>query len=168
MAASRSSLWKEVRTEGVHRSPVESLCRVPRWVPPLKKEVRRLLDPRRHRSGRLPNAAFSGPARFAGVGRSRASSIDAIMSSRRTDGIWDSSNALTIGGSRSPLFRRGDVARRKGMAFVRGPLNPSPLRARLLVEGFDYPPTWMMAYNRRTTRMVESCGFAKEKDLFAS
>jgi len=60
-------------------------------------------------------------------------------------------------------------ARRKGMAFVRGPLNPSTnYELGLLVEGFDYPPTLMMAYNPPYySGLVESCGFAKEKDLFA-
>jgi len=63
---------------------------------------------------------FFWPARFAAVGRIAASSIDAINEFHgERMGIWDSSNALTIGGSRSPLSAVETWARRKGMAFVR-------------------------------------------------
>jgi hypothetical protein len=60
-------------------------------------------------------------------------------------------------------------ARRKGMTFMRGPLNPSTnYEVGLLIEGFNYPPTLMMAYNPPYySRLVESCGFTKEKDLLA-
>jgi hypothetical protein len=38
----------------------------------------------------------------------------------------------------------------------------------LLIEGFDYPPVVEMAYHPPYySRLVESCGFAKEKDLLA-
>jgi hypothetical protein len=59
--------------------------------------------------------------------------------------------------------------RQKGMAFVRGPLNPSTnYEVGLLIEGFDYPPALMMPYNPPYyPRLVESCGFTQEKDLVA-
>jgi len=52
---------------------------------------------------------------------------------------------------------------------MRGPLNPSTnYEVGLLIEGFNYPPTLMMAYNPPYyPRLVESCGFTKEKDLLA-
>ncbi len=52
---------------------------------------------------------------------------------------------------------------------MRGPLSPSMNNeAGLLVEGFDYPPALMMTYNPPYySRLVESCGFTKEKDLLA-
>src|SRR4030043_342872 len=82
------------------------------WVPPLRKEVRRLLDPRRHPFGET----------------------------------W---------------------VPQKGMTFMRGPLNPSiNYEVGLLIEGFNYPPALMMAYNPPYyPGLVESCGFTKEKDL---
>ena len=59
--------------------------------------------------------------------------------------------------------------RQKGMAFLRGPLSPSMNNeAGLLIEGFDYPPAVSMTYNPPYyLRLIESCGFAKEKDLLA-
>ncbi|MDP2973067.1 MAG: acyl-CoA N-acyltransferase, partial [Deltaproteobacteria bacterium] len=57
----------------------------------------------------------------------------------------------------------------KGMTFMRGPLNPSiNYEVGLLIEGYDYPPALMMAYNPPYyLGLVESCGFTKEKDLAA-
>ena len=84
----------------------------PRWVPPLKKEVRRLLDPRRTLSGRLPSAGsfWPGAVRRWWAG-SRASLIVAIMSSTANGWAFgDSSNALTIHRRPQPSFppwRRG-------------------------------------------------------------
>ncbi len=38
----------------------------------------------------------------------------------------------------------------------------------MLIEGFDYPPALMMTYNPPYyPRLVEWCGFTKEKDLMA-
>jgi len=50
-----------------------------------------------------------------------------------------------------------------------GPLNPSSnYEVGLLIEGFNYPPALMMAYNTPYyPGLVESCGFIKEKDLAA-
>jgi hypothetical protein len=59
--------------------------------------------------------------------------------------------------------------RQKGMTFMRGPLSPSTnYETGLLIEGFNYPPVLMMTYNPPYyPRLVESCGFTKEKDLLA-
>ncbi len=38
----------------------------------------------------------------------------------------------------------------------------------MLIEGFDYPPALVMAYNPPYYQsLVEACGFTKEKDLLA-
>jgi GNAT superfamily N-acetyltransferase len=60
-------------------------------------------------------------------------------------------------------------AREKGMAFLRGPLNPSMnYEVGMLVEGFDAPPTLMMTYNPKYyPELVHHCGYRKEKDLLA-
>ena len=52
---------------------------------------------------------------------------------------------------------------------LRGPLSPSMnYVAGALVEGFDSPPSMMMAYNRPYyPQLIESCGFAKAQDLYA-
>jgi GNAT superfamily N-acetyltransferase len=60
-------------------------------------------------------------------------------------------------------------ATEKGMTFMRGPLSPSTnYETGLLIEGFNYPPALTMSYNPPYyPRLVESCGFCKEKDLLA-
>ncbi|MEX2173165.1 MAG: N-acetyltransferase [Pirellulaceae bacterium] len=57
----------------------------------------------------------------------------------------------------------------KGIAHIRGPVNPSlNYECGLLIDGFDSPPTFMMTYNPPYyPRLVEGAGFAKVEDLFA-
>jgi hypothetical protein len=144
----------------------------PRWVPPLKKEVRRLLDPRRHpfwssaeRRLFLARRGSQAVGRIAGIIDRRYNEFHGEQM-----GIWGFFECADDPAAAAALFSAVETwARRKGMAFVRGPLNPSTnYEVGLLVEGFDYPPALMMTYNPRYySRLVESCGFAKEKDLVA-
>jgi GNAT superfamily N-acetyltransferase len=144
----------------------------PRWVPPLKKEVRRLLDPRRHpfwssaeRQLFLARRGSQAVGRIAGIIDRRYNEFHGEQM-----GIWGFFECADDPAAAAALFSAVETwARGKGMAFVRGPLNPSTnYEVGLLVEGFDYPPALMMAYNPPYySRLVESCGFAKEKDLLA-
>jgi hypothetical protein len=144
----------------------------PRWVPPLKQEVRRLLDPRRHpfwssaeRRLFLARRGSQAVGRIAGIIDRRYNEFHGEQM-----GIWGFFECADDPAAAAALFSAVETwARRKGMAFVRGPLNPSTnYEVGLLVEGFDYPPALMMTYNPRYySRLVESCGFAKEKDLVA-
>ena len=144
----------------------------PRWVPPLKKEVRRLLDPRRHpfwssaeRRLFLARRGAQAVGRIAGIIDRRYNEFHGEQM-----GTWGFFECADDPAAAAALFSAVETwARLKGMAFVRGPLNPSTnYELGLLVEGFDYPPTLMMAYNPPYySGLVESCGFAKEKDLLA-
>ena len=144
----------------------------PRWVPPLKREVRRLLDSRRHpfwssaeRQLFLARRGSQAVGRIAGIIDRRYNEFHGEQM-----GIWGFFECADDPAAAAALFSAVETwARRKGMAFVRGPLNPSTnYEVGLLVEGFDYPPALMMAYNPPYySRLVESCGFAKEKDLLA-
>ena len=139
---------------------------------PLKKEVRRLLDPRRHpfwssaeRQLFLARRGSQAVGRIAGIIDRRYNEFHGEQM-----GIWGFFECADDPAAAAALFSAVETwARRKGMAFVRGPLNPSTnYEVGLLVEGFDYPPALMMAYNPPYySRLIESCGFAKEKDLFA-
>jgi len=62
-----------------------------------------------------------------------------------------------------------DFLRSRGLATVRGPVNPSMNSAcGLLVEGFDSPPMILMPHNPPYYGpMLESLGLAKCKDLYA-
>jgi hypothetical protein len=144
----------------------------PRWVPPLKKQVHRLLDPRRHpfwssaeRRLFLARRGSQVVGRIAGIVDHRYNEYHGEQM-----GIWGFFECADDPAVAAALFSAVETwARRKGMAFVRGPLNPSTnYEVGLLVEGFDYPPALMMAYNPPYySRLVESCGFTKEKDLLA-
>ena len=144
----------------------------PRWVPPLKKEVRRLLDPRRHpfwssaeRRLFLARRGSQVVGRIAGIIDRRYNEFHGERM-----GIWGFFECADDPAAAEALFSAVETwARLKGMAFLRGPLNPSTnYELGLLVEGFDYLPALMMPYNPPYySRLVESCGFAKEKDLLA-
>jgi hypothetical protein len=140
------------------------------WVPPLKKEVSRMLDPRRHPfwefSERILFLARRGSetvGRIAGI-------VDRHYNQFHNEkmGIWGFFECIDDPGVAAALFSSVETwACEKGMTFLRGPLSPSAnYEAGLLIEGFDYPPALMMAYNPPYyPGLVEACGFAKEKDL---
>lgn len=144
----------------------------PNWVPPIKKEVRRMLDPLRHpfweNSERILFLARRGPdtlGRIAGI-------IDGRYNKFHNErmGIWGFFECTDNPLAAAALFSSvASWIKSKGMAFIRGPLNPSTNHeAGLLIEGFDSPPSLMMTYNPPYyPALVETCGFTKEKDLLS-
>jgi len=144
----------------------------PNWVPPLKKEVRRLLDPRKH-----PFWEFSERILFlARRGSETVGRIAGIIDRHYNEfhnekmGIWGFFECADDLEAAALLFTSVEKwATEKGMTFMRGPLSPSTnYETGLLIEGFNYPPALMMSYNPPYyPRLVESCGFSKEKDLLA-
>ena len=152
--------------------PWEIYAEYPQWVPPLKKDVRRMLDPRRH-----PFWEFSERRLFlARRGAKTVGRIAGIIDRHYNEfhgekmGIWGFFECIDDPEAAAALFSAVETwVRQKGMTFIRGPLNPSPnYEVGLLIEGFDYPPVLGMTYNPPYyPRLVESCGFIKEKDLLA-
>ncbi|MGB7911059.1 MAG: hypothetical protein WCF59_02415 [Desulfobaccales bacterium] len=152
--------------------PWEIYAGYPKWVPPLKKDVRRLLDPRRHpfwefseRRLFLARRGSKTVGRIAGI-------IDRHYNELHSEkmGIWGFFECIDDPEAAAALFAAAETwVRQQGMDFIRGPLNPSlNYEAGLLIEGFDYPPVLGMTYNPPYyPRLVESCGFIKEKDLLA-
>ena len=144
----------------------------PLWVPPLKKDVRRLLDPGIH-----PFWEFSERILFlARRGAKTVGRIAGIIDRHHNEfhneqmGIWGFFECADDPEVASSLFSAVETwLRSKGMTFVRGPLNPSiNYEAGLLIDGFEYPPALMMTYNPPYyPHLIESCGFAREKDLFS-
>lgn len=144
----------------------------PNWVPPLKKEVRRMLDPRKHPfwefSERILFLARRGSVtvgRITGI-------IDRTYNQVHNEkmGSWGFFECTDDPEAAAALFSSVETwVRQKGMTRVRGPLSPSSnYEVGMLIEGFTYPPTLMTAYNPPYyPRLVESCGFTKEKDLLA-
>jgi hypothetical protein len=144
----------------------------PQWVPPLKKEVRRMLDPGIH-----PFWEFSERILFlARRGKKTVGRIAGIIDRHHNEfhreqmGIWGFFECADDPEAAMVLFSSVETwLRRKEMTFVRGPLNPSlNYEAGLLIDGFDSPPALMMPYNPPYyPRLIEACGFTKEKDLFS-
>ena len=144
----------------------------PNWVPPLKKEVRRMLNTSEH-----PFWEFSERVLFlARRGTKTVGRIAGIIDGHYNQfhdekmGIWGFFECDDDIEAAAGLFSCVEQwVRKKGMSFLRGPLNPSTnYEVGLLIEGFDYPPVVMMTYNPPYySKLVESCGFTKEKDLLA-
>jgi hypothetical protein len=131
-----------------------------------------MLDPRRH-----PFWASAERRLFlARRGSQAVGRIAGILDRRYNEfhdekmGIWGFFECTDDPEAAAALFSAVETwVHEKGMTFVRGPLNPSTnYEVGLLIEGFDYRPALMMPYNPPYyPRLVESCGFAKEKDLRA-
>ncbi|UCG44262.1 MAG: acyl-CoA N-acyltransferase [candidate division WOR-3 bacterium] len=142
------------------------------WVPPLKKDVRELLDHRRHpfwehARGTLFLAVEDGRP----VGRISAQVDDnynRLWSEKLGSfGFFESQDRADVG---SALLARASAwVRDRGMTVVRGPMSPSSNDEwGLLVKGFDRPPVLMMPYNPPYYRaLIEGSGFVKAKDLLA-
>jgi hypothetical protein len=152
--------------------PWKIYAEYPHWVPPLKREVRRLLDPGIH-----PFWEFSERILFlARRGTETVGRIAGIIDRHHNEfhgeqmGIWGFFECADDPEAASALFSSVETwVRRKGMTFVRGPLNPSiNYEAGLLIDGFEYPPALMMPYNPPFyPRLIESCGFTREKELLS-
>lgn len=152
--------------------PWKIYARDPHWVPPLKKEVARLLDPEKH-----PFWQFARRRLFlAQRGNETVGRIAGIVDhnyNRFHDermGIWGFFECAADNEAAAALFAAVEEwIRDQGMTFLRGPLNPSTnYEGGLLVEGFDQDPVFMMTYNPSYyPELVEAQGFAKEKDLLS-
>jgi hypothetical protein len=144
----------------------------PNWIPPLKKEVAKLLDFKAHPFWQFAEQRLFLVQRGAETVGRIAGIIDHNYNRFHDErmGIWgffecanDMEAAAALLGAVEKWLQE------KGMAFVRGPLNPSTnYEGGLLVEGYEQRPVFMMTYNPPYyPDLVTSCGFNKEKDLLA-
>ena len=147
----------------------------PSWVPPLKAEVRKLLDARRH-----PFYAGGREAEIelflARDGRRVVGRVAAILNHAHNRvhgesiaffGFFECERRPEV--AAALLAAVEGWARERGLEAVRGPMNPSTnYECGLLVEGFDRPPVLMMTYNPPWyAQLLEAAGYAKVKDLYA-
>ena len=147
----------------------------PNWVPPIKSEVRKLLDQQRHPfydGGREAEIQLF----LARDGRRVVGRIAAILNhahNRAHDerivffGFFESERRPDV--AEALLSAVEDWARNRGLTAVRGPMNPSTnYECGLLVDGFDRPPVLMMTYNPPWyVELIEGAGYGKAKDLYA-
>jgi GNAT superfamily N-acetyltransferase len=145
------------------------------WIPPIKADVRKLLDQPKH--------PFYGGGRdaerelfLARDGRRVIGRIAAILNHRHNEvhgekiaffGFFESVNDQDV--ADTLLAAVEDWAASRGVTSIRGPANPSTnYECGLLIEGFDRPPVLMMTYNPGWyVDLVEGAGYEKSKDLYA-
>jgi GNAT superfamily N-acetyltransferase len=144
----------------------------PAWVPPLLLDRRKALDRKnnpfyRHASMEMFLAERNGEL----VGRIAAIVNDNHIKEHHEKvgffGFFESVNDQEVAGA---LFDAASSwLKERGMEAIRGPASPSVNdEYGLLIDGFHLPPMILMAYNPPYYQaLVEGCGFAKAKDLYA-
>lgn len=143
------------------------------WVPPLKSEVRDILDENKnpfweHSSRRL---FIARDASGAAIGRVAAIVDDNFLEfhGEKTGffGFFESVDDTAV--ARSLLDAAVEYLAARGMKKVIGPTAPSTNdEMGFLVEGFDTPPFIMMPHNPPYYKnLVESAGFTPAKNLLA-
>ncbi len=142
------------------------------WMPPLRTDQRELLNFKRHPF--YDNARIQTFVAEQGgktVGRI-AAIIDHGHNRRHNErrgmfGFFESVDDSAV--SRALFDAVADWLLENGMDCARGPMNPAMNHeCGLLIDGFEYPPTFKMTYNKPYyPRLVEDYGFEKTQDLFA-
>lgn len=144
----------------------------PHWVPPLKNEVRRMLDPQHHAFYQHGTAAcFVARVQGEIVGRIMASYdpyLPTVEGARvGCFGLFECLDDQTVADA---LFARADQwFAEHGIGIARGPIDFSMNYAcGLLVDGFDTPPRVMMNHHPPYyRRLIEQAGFEQAKDAYA-
>jgi GNAT superfamily N-acetyltransferase len=144
----------------------------PAWVPPLIVERKTFLNRRRHPFYKHGDAALF-LARHNGevVGRIMASDDPNYNSLHQSNvgcfGLFESIDNPDVA---TALFQAAaGWLRKKSRAEMMGPIDYSTnYVCGLLIDGFQFAPTILTAHNPPYYReLIESCGFAKEKDWYA-
>lgn len=144
----------------------------PNWVPPLIADVKDKLDVGKnpffeHAQRELFLAKKDGDitGRIVGI-------IDDNHNAFHDEkvvffGLYESFNDIET--ARAMLDTVAAWGKERGMDVIRGTVNLSLNdECAFLIEGFDTPPVVMMPYNPRYyPELMEACGLAKAKDLYA-
>ena len=142
----------------------------PNWVPPLKSEVRSLIDPTENPWFEHAEAAFFLAERGGRpVGRISAQ-VDQLVQTHMGAGLgqWGMFEAADEAVVQALLGAAEDWLRGKGMTRSMGPFSLGIWdEPGLLIKGHDHPPMVMMGHNRAAYQgWVERAGYAGVKDLF--
>ena len=144
----------------------------PAWVPPLILERKAFLDRARHPFYEHGDAAlFLARRNGEIVGRIMASDDPNYNSLHRSSvgcfGLFDCVDDVDL--ARVLFEAAADWLRQKGRSEIMGPIDYSTnYVCGLLIDGFEHSPTLLTAHNPPYyARLIEACGFAKEKDWYA-
>lgn len=144
----------------------------PYWVPPLRGEIKGLLNYRKHAFyDKSEIQTFLAYRDNEIVGRI-AAIIDGFHNEHHKEerGMFGFFESIDDDEVAKALF---DAAKawfaERNITQLRGPANPSQnYEWGMLVDGFDEMPTFMMTYNKPFYgRLVELNGFVKSQDMFA-
>ena len=141
----------------------------PAWIPPLKDEVDGLLTPGKnpwfeHARAELFLAARGGRV----VGRISAQVDDLVLDHMGAGtGQWGMFEALDGEAAADLIETAENWLREQGMTRALGPISLSIWdEPGLEIEGFEEPPTAMMAHHRpEYQQWIEAAGYEKAKDL---
>ncbi|MCE9630930.1 MAG: N-acetyltransferase [Planctomycetia bacterium] len=144
----------------------------PNWVPPLRMDQAEMVGYRHHPFFERNRAQTFLATRDGEVcGRVAAilnrDHLDRHADGRGFFGFFECVDDQKIANALFDAVR--DWLAAQGIERVRGPMSPGlNYVPGLLVEGFDSPPTIMMAYNPASyERLIEGYGFQKVQDLYA-
>jgi len=143
----------------------------PFWIPPLKREVRELLDPLRnpfwqHAERQLFLAWGTGPEPVGRIAAILDRHHDEVHGERA--GFFGFFECLLDPDAAEALFEvAGAWCRARGARFLRGPASPSANdEYGFLLQGFSSYPTIMMPYTPPYyLEYADRSGFAKAMDL---
>ena len=144
----------------------------PAWVPPLIIERKTFLNRNRHPFYKHGDTAlFLARKKGEIVGRIMASDDPNYNSVHQSNvgcfGLFECIDDREVA---TALFQAATGwLRKKGRTEIMGPIDYSTnYVCGLLIDGFQFAPTILTAHNPPYYReLIESCGFAKEKDWYA-
>jgi GNAT superfamily N-acetyltransferase len=144
----------------------------PAWVPPLIIERKTFLNRKRHPFYKHGDAAlFLARRDDEIVGRIMASDDPNYNSLHQSNvGCFGLFECIDDPDAATALFQAAaGWLRKKGRTEMMGPIDYSTnYVCGLLIAGFQFAPTILTAHNPPYYReLIESCGFAKEKDWYA-
>jgi GNAT superfamily N-acetyltransferase len=144
----------------------------PLWAPPLRKDIRERLSPKKN-----PFFDHAEVKYYLAERAGRVVGRIAAIANGRHDLIYDDGVAffgffecIDDPAVATALFDAASSwARERGYSRLRGPTSFSTNdECGVLVDGFDTPPTLMMPHNPGYyVRLLEGSGFVKSKDLWA-
>ena len=144
----------------------------PHWVPPLKSEVKFLLNAKENPFFQHAEAAcFLARRNGETVGRIAAiidrNHIKIHQEQAGFFGFFECCADSAV--ARQLLDTAASWLKARHMEIMRGPMNPSTNEeCGFLLEGFDSPPMIMMSYTPAYyLDYMERCGLTKAKDLYA-
>ena len=144
----------------------------PNWVPPLRRDLKKQLDPSEHPFfGHADVAFFIARRNGHVVGRIAAIKNDNhIAFHDEPVGFFGFFECVQDQKVAESLFSQAaDWLRTHNLEVMRGPMNYSTNEeCGLLINGFDLPPVIMMPYNPPYyVDLIEGVGFKKARDLLA-